>query len=389
MKTKISFYQIFIFLIAFAILAYIFYDFVNRRKMWVKEGMLPNEPFYKEVSSEISSKEINSEELPSGISDLTKKSQTMELNQYIIKGSSNSAYSGKYISDEMVKYVLSRGCRFLDFEVYYLPISDDPPDTQTFAAYVGYSSDPSSVNSTTQNNYLFRKIFKASLANGFTRQSGEKYECPNPGDPLFIHIRIKTDDNRKKQLYDMIQSDIQSVYNNGYSDYFLMKTNNTTGEIESMLIVGNTLLNKLSKKVIIIFNYEPDEYIGTYHNMTSDSSQLMKYTYDELNTFKYTAIPPKRLDSMRTTADKFKMAMPDSNRSNQPNPSIYNIIKNYGIQITLMQYHVADLGLIRSETMFQQQGAGIMSMSSALNYIQTNDDEKGNVPQIFPQLFTR
>jgi len=124
MKTKIPFYQVFIFLIAFAILAYIFYDFINRRKIQVKEGMLANEPFYKEVSAEISSKEINSNDIPSGISDLSKKSQTMELNQYIIKGSSNSAYSGNYISDEMVKYVLSRGCRFLDFEVYYLPMLD-------------------------------------------------------------------------------------------------------------------------------------------------------------------------------------------------------------------------------------------------------------------------
>lgn len=382
-KTKIPFYQVFIFLIAFAILAYIFYDFVNRKKM--VEGMLPNEPFYKEVSDEIASKEINSDELPSGISDMTKKSQDMELMQYIIKGSSNSAYSGKYISDEMVKYVLSRGCRFLDFEVYYLPISDDPADSNTFAAYVGYSSDPSSVNSTTQNNYLFRKIFKASLANGFTRQSGEKYECPNPKDPLFIHIRIKTSDNMKNKLYDMIQSDIQSVYNNGYSDYFLTKTNKQNNIRQSIPVDGNTVIRKLSQKVVIIFDYEPEEYIGTYHNMTSDSAQLMKYSYDELNTFKYMAIPPKRVDSQRTTADKFKMAMPDSNRSNQPNPSIYNIIKNYGVQITLMQYHVADLALIRAESLFQQAGAGIISMSAALNYIQKNEgDEKGtNAPQIF------
>jgi len=385
MKTKIPFYQVFIFLIAFAILAYIFYDFINRRKIQVKEGMLANEPFYKEVSAEISSKEINSNDIPSGISDLSKKSQTMELNQYIIKGSSNSAYSGNYISDEMVKYVLSRGCRFLDFEVYYLPISDDPADSNTFAAYVGYSSDPSSVNSTTKNNYLFRKIFKAALANGFTRQSGDKYESPNPGDPLFVHIRIKTSDNMKNKLYDMIQSDIKSVYNNGYSDYFLTKTNSKNEQLESIPVNGNTEINKIAQKVVLIFNYEPQEYIGTYHNMTSDTSQLMKYSYDELDTFKYRALPPKRVDSMRTTADKFKMAMPDSNRSNQGNPSIYNSIKKYGIQITLMQYHVADLALIRSETLFQHQGAGIISMSSALNYIQTNEgDEKGtNAPGLF------
>ena len=385
MKTKIPFSQVFIFLIAFVILAYIFYDFVKYMKMRVKEGMSPNEPFYKEVIAEIASKEIDSDDMPSGISDMSKKNQDMELNQYIIKGSSNSAYSGKYISDEMVKYVLSRGCRFLDFEVYYLPISDEPEDSNTFAAYVGYSSDPSSVNSTTKNNYLFRKIFKSALANGFTRQSGEKYECPNPGDPLFIHIRIKTSDNMKNRLYDMIQSDIKTVYNNGFSNYFLTKSNVNTNIRESIRIDGKTMIQKLAQKVVIIFDYEPEEYIGSYHNMTSDTSQLMKYTYDELNTFKYKAIPPKRTDSMRTTADKFKMAVPDSNRSSQPNPSIYNIIKNYGIQITLMQYHVSDLALIRGETLFQHQGAGIITMSSALTYIVKNEVEESsiNAPQIF------
>jgi hypothetical protein len=66
---------------------------------------------------------------------MSSESQDMELMQYCIKGSVNSAYSGQYISDEMVKYVLSRGCRFLDFEVYYLPIGDDEDEKDEKTGY--------------------------------------------------------------------------------------------------------------------------------------------------------------------------------------------------------------------------------------------------------------
>jgi hypothetical protein len=384
MKSKFPFYQIVILLIALCIIAYILYDFIEKMK-WrkqIEEGMTPSEPFYKEVVSEITKKEIDPKEFPSGINDVTKSNQKMALMQYCIKGSINSAYSGQYISDEMVKYVLSRGCRFIDFEVYYLPISDETEDADTYAAYVGYSSDPASINSTTKNNYLFRKIFKSSLANAFTRQSGDKYVCPNPNDPLFIHIRIKTSEDKKSKLYEMIQSDIQSIYNSGYSSYFFVKT--TNDNIESIQIGGKSLLTNIMQKVILIFDYVPTEKIGSYHNMTSDSKQLMKYTYDELNTFKYKATPPKRLNSDTTTVDKFKMAIPDSNRSSQPNPNIFSTIKDYGIQITLMQYYVSDMELIKSETIFQYYSAGIVPMSSMLHYISNNGSIDTSVaPKIF------
>jgi len=386
--TKIPFYQILIFIVAVSLLVYIFYDFIRRRQITasIKEGMVANEPFYKEVMTEIGYREIDDKELPSGVADVSKQGQDMELMQYCVKGSINSAYSGEYISDEMVKYVLSRGCRFIDFEVYHLPIGDSPEEADVFAAYVGYSSDPSSVNSTTKNNYLFRKIFKSALANAFTRQSGDKYESPNPKDPLFVHIRIKTDEKTKDKLYDMIQKDINSVFNSGYNDYFLMRTNRTNNQLESVKVSGKTPLKRLSQKVVILFDYEPETYIGTYHNTTSDSAELMKITYDEMNTFRYRATPPKKLNSNKVNIDKWKMAVPDSNRSSQSNPNIAMAIKNYGVQATLMQYYNTDMQLIRAESLFQQYGAAIVPMSVLLNHIQTHAEDDTSTT-ISPKLF--
>jgi len=379
---KLRFCEILIIIIALILLAYVFYDYI-RKVMTVKEGMKSDEPFYNEVMKEIGYKEIDTKEMPSGINNMPASSQDMELMQYCVKGSANSAYSGQYISDEMVKYVLSRGCRFLDFEVYYLPIGDDEDEKDTFAPYVGYSSDPSSINSTTKNNYLFRKVLKSTLSNAFTQQSGEKYESPNSKDPLFIHIRIKTDTKNKDKLYDMIQSDIQSVFNSGYNDYFLVKRKNDV--IIPTQIDGTTSIKRLVQKVVMIFDYEPENVIGSFHNMTSDSAQLSRMTYDEMNTFKYKAMPPKRLDSSRTDITKLKMAVPDSNRSDQENPNIHGAIKNYGVQFTLIQYYNTDMNLILAESMFQRYSAAILPMSLLLNYIKNSGVSVSHA--VSPKLF--
>ena len=45
-------------------------------------------------------------------------SQDNSLRNFIIKSSFNSAYSGSYMNLEMIKYVLKRGCRFLNFQVF-------------------------------------------------------------------------------------------------------------------------------------------------------------------------------------------------------------------------------------------------------------------------------
>lgn len=384
MTGKIPFYQIFLFVVAFIVLAYVFYDFVKKLK-WrttLQEGMVAEEPFYKEVTTEIGYKELDSKELPSGIRDMPESSQDMELMQYCIKGSANSAYSGQYISDEMVKYVLSRGCRFLDFEVYYLPLDDQ---TEEYAPYVGYSSDPASVNSTTKNNYLFRKILKSTLANAFTRQSGDKYESPNPKDPLFLHIRLKTDNKMRNRLYDLIHKDINTVFNSGYEDYYLVKKDSKTQAMTPIRVNGNTPMKTLAQKVVFIFDYEPEDYIGTYHNMTSDSAEFVRLTYDEMNTFRYKAMPPKKVDSKRTDVDKFRFAVPDSNRSGQENANIHMAIQNYGVQVTLMQYYITDMGLIRAESLFQQYSAAVLPMVLLLNFIQRNGE--GDFSKVSPKLF--
>ena len=49
------------------------------------------------------------------INSIHKNDTHLPLSQYVIKASYNSALTGNYVNKDMIKYILSRGCRFLDF----------------------------------------------------------------------------------------------------------------------------------------------------------------------------------------------------------------------------------------------------------------------------------
>ena len=100
------------------------------------------------------------------------------LRDYVIKSSYNSAITGNYVNLDMIKYLLSRGCRFLDFEVFYI---DNSPQ-------VAYTTDSQYEIIDTDNSILLDAVLASAVANAFSSVS------PNSGDPLFIHLRIKSND---------------------------------------------------------------------------------------------------------------------------------------------------------------------------------------------------
>ena len=56
----------------------------------------------------------------SSIQSMENKYAKLPIKDYCIKSSYNSATTGKTVNKKMIQYVLSRGCRFLDFEVFYI-----------------------------------------------------------------------------------------------------------------------------------------------------------------------------------------------------------------------------------------------------------------------------
>lgn len=105
------------------------------------------------------------------------------LKNFHIKASFNSAYDGTVISTDMVLYVLSRGYRYLDFEVYYDKCSNptDKNKCDQNTAVVSYTDTAKYPASTSK--VVLADILNIILVNGFSNPS------PNKADPLFIQIR--------------------------------------------------------------------------------------------------------------------------------------------------------------------------------------------------------
>lgn len=358
------------------------------------EGFAREDPDYSYVTSEVKTLAIDETQFPSGVLSVGNNLLNMNINQFCIKGSSNSAYSGNYISDTMVRYVLSRGCRFLDFEIYYLP-----DNTGGFHACVGYSSDPAAISPTISNTkpVLFLDLLKSAISGAFINHTGDSYYTTNRDDPLFIHLRLKTEKNKIGDLYKDVQSALSGLYTDStYSDYFF------TRPWGDNYIKGNTKLSELTNKMIIIFenNYmyklplsnmvSPTSTDGNFYNAISNSDTIQKSFYNELNPAKFIASPPKIANPMTVTFktnSKMSMVAPENNKKTQTNPNLFSSIQNYGNQITLFQYHVNDTQLIENEQMFKTYGTSIVPMAYCLSYTNNYASPEDIEQTVFPSLF--
>jgi hypothetical protein len=327
-------------------------------------GLNEDNKDYAYIQKEIKQNSINKIEYPTDYQNIPTTLYDLPLKQFCIKGSYNSSFSGKYISDDMIKYVLSRGCRFLDFEVYY---------SETDGAYVGYSSDSQSVSPLISNdapvslNLLLKQTLSFAFSGGF--------EISNINDPLFVQLRLKTEKETRPQLYSKISETINGLKSmDAFSSYFY------NGNVN-----GNTPISKLMKKVVIVFEDDPDMPV-LHKNMISNTNALMKRTYSEMNPSKFIAMPPKKISTNETNVVNFTMVVPDKNKSSQPNVNIFSSINKYGVQISLMQYYVYDTMLLENEKLFKHYNGSYVPMSYCIEYVSDNED---NSNIIFPSIFKK
>ncbi len=351
------------------------------------------------MDNSVKSVAIDPTKFPNKINSVvnTTSVKDLSLNQFCIKGSYNSAYSGTYITPTMVQYVLSRGCRALDFEVYM--DGEQRP-------IVGYSPDQSAINPSSK--YVsnakfpyFKDILKTAIQSAFHSTNGTAYSTPNKDDPLFVNIRLKTDEKNKKLLFDLVQDDIRHLKQK-YISYFYNGSVNPS----------STQIKALKKKIVIIFdgNINPQRNMGHEVNMTlgtNDSSLgVINITrYYQLFPNSTQATPPtitsdnqvmtgytKNSDNetVPNTNIPFKMVLPDNGKSSQPNMNIFSAIQNYGCQMNMFQYYVNDLLLIQNEDIFNTYNGGIVPMAYCLSYTQnysTSDDVIPGVNTVFPNAF--
>ena len=269
------------------------------------------------------------------IKPIQNKYYKFPLREFMIKSSYNSAIIDKTASADAIKFVLSRGCRLLDFEIY----------TRKDKEYVSYSEDPEYKVIQTDLSLTVEKAFLSIAENAFSQPS------PAPNDPLFIQLRIK---NNTHATYKRISKLIGTVFGNKY---------------HNKPIDGSVPVGDLMQKVIFILdatsapdynkystcsNDEPDcEPLTQYINLLSGTADLPKYSYTEYIDLIPTPITVDHGND-RTDVRSFMMIAPPEIGGNNVSMPGKNAILKLPCQMMLARFYKQTAELKGYEKMFNE-----------------------------------
>lgn len=266
--------------------------------------------------------------------------QTLTLQNYCIKSSLNSAYNGTIYKidcdpktpNNILKTVLQRGVRFLDFEIY--SVGNEP--------IVGYSS---SYEATNTNNEASNAPSDDFINLNNVCKSIISFKPVQITDPLFIQLRIKT---QKTELYSKIANYINQ---------------NFQGALYSGKINENTLLSELNSKIIIVIDIQKTN--SSYSSAPVDFKSLVNLeTGTSLNVITTTDLlksKSKRInintDGVTITTNEsspiWTLSYPDIMATS--NPDIKSLMNQQCPNIIQCRFDLDDSNLALYEKIFTNQ----------------------------------
>jgi hypothetical protein len=296
----------------------------------------------------------------------------LPLREYCIKSSYNTALTGNYVNLDMITYVLSRGCRFLDFEVFYIgkTIKDDTGiSSTTYTAQVAYSMDSSYTTISTENSISLDDILTTVVTNAFSSPS------PNSRDPLFINLRLKSNN---KDIYKAVAASIDNTIKDK-----LYLNQSKEKNFNALPVTKSTLFSDIMGKVIlcmdktIVRNYK--DYTGCsrtsgncydltkYINIETGSEDLNLLRYFEV--MDHCVIPINiKDDNMTTDVKTIKYVVPNAKNDNSYNPVISDFILKYSAQIPAFRFYKNDRQLYNYEDFFNEQKTAFVPLAIAISY---------------------
>ena len=281
------------------------------------------------------------------------------LRDYVIKSSYNSAITGNYVNLDMIKYLLSRGCRFLDFEVFYI---DNSPQ-------VAYTTDSQYEIIDTDNSILLDAVLASAVANAFSSVS------PNSGDPLFIHLRIKSND---PNIYKAVAKSIDFALKARLYNKQINKNTKLSEIMGQVVLIVDKTINRNYKDNTKCSPLEKGCYDLTKRiNLESGSETLFLQRYSEL--LNQCAIPPHILDNCQgrkkdicTNVSVMRLVLPDINFKNTQNPEYVDFVNNFGCQFITYRFYSMDTGLKTYEAFFDDNKLAIIPLANAIRYLKDN-----------------
>ena len=249
------------------------------------------------------------------------------LYDYYIKTAYNACSGGSYKNNFVdvcnLKAIIKQGVRCLDFEIYSV---DNKPVIST-------STQDSYYIKETFNSVDFGSVIKTIVDYGFSGGN-----CPNPTDPIIVHLRIKS--NNQKIYSNM--ADILKSYDSVMlgKEYSFENSGTNLGAVPLLKFKGKIILIVDKSNNSFLENKEFLEYV----NLTSNSIFMRSYDYYNV----------KNNPDINELTDYNKRSMtivfPDKG-INPSNPSGL-LCRTYGCQMVAMRYQYVDNFLIENAQFF-------------------------------------
>ena len=249
------------------------------------------------------------------------------LYDYYIKTAYNACSGGSYKNDYVdicnLKAVLKQGVRCVDFEIY--------------------SVDNNAVVSTsTTDDYYVKETFNyvsfgdvMSTIQGYAFAGGT---CPNPTDPLIIHLRIKSNN---QEMYTNMANVLKS-----YDSIMLGKEYSFENSGQNL---GAQPLLSFQNKIILIVDKINNAFLENqdfleYVNLTSNSIFMRASNYYNIKN------NPDINELTEYNKKAMTIVLPDSG-PNPANPSGY-LCRASGCQMVAMRYQMVDNFLMENAQFF-------------------------------------
>lgn len=129
------------------------------------------------------------------------------ISESFIKSSFNSIWDGSKCSASMLTYCISRGCRFLDFEVYHHMNSQEDKPSLVVAYGGNFRDNRATLKS--KDVLSLSEVLKFVMSNAFSSSV-----CPTATDPLFLHFRVQVNEKHSNYTTNTFTSLLNSIIPN-------------------------------------------------------------------------------------------------------------------------------------------------------------------------------
>jgi len=294
--------------------------------------------------------------------DITaEKKGLYKIRDYYILSSYNSCNESSEIQNNNIslnalRYVISQGARFLDFEIYSL---ENNPIVST-------SSNPDNYHMFQSSNYVnFSDAFEVVINNCFNIST-----CPNPNDPLFVHLRIKSKNEKMFEqlatIFEKYESTTNYILGTNYSYEKLSCKLNSSNEKEcSTSNITEEPLYYFQQKIIVILDRS--------NTAALDSEKLMEYVNLTSNSLycrlinNFTMVNSQdQVEMLDFNKRTVTIVTPDIG-TNKNNPDI-DKSKLLGIQFNANNFYKKDEYLTNSINMFNTAGSSCILKPAHMRY---------------------